>query len=102
MDEKVAAGLNIVLRRRERGMSQEALALAVGLTRGYLSGLERGRRNGTVDTLAAIARVLDVRLRDLFQDVPPEVARAVQSTSPPSRRRSTHRVRHRSADRPKT
>lgn len=43
-----------------RGMTQTRLAEATGLAQGYLSDLERGRRQGTPDTLARIATALDV------------------------------------------
>lgn len=43
-----------------RGVTQTRLAEATGLAQGYLSDLERGRRQGTPDTLARIAAALDV------------------------------------------
>lgn len=43
-----------------RGMTQTRLAEATGLAQGYLSDLERGRRQGTPETLARIATALDI------------------------------------------
>ena len=43
-----------------RGLTQTRLAEATGLAQGYLSDLERGRRQGTPDTLTRIAAALDV------------------------------------------
>ena len=43
-----------------RGMTQTRLAEATGLAQGYLSDLERGRRQGTPETLARIAAALEV------------------------------------------
>mgnify|MGYP001767221413 FL=1 len=43
-----------------RGMTQTRLAEATGLAQGYLSDLERGRRQGTPETLTRIAAALDV------------------------------------------
>lgn len=52
--------------RLARGLSQEALADAAGLDRTYISLLERERYSVSVDTLEAIARVLEVTPQDLI------------------------------------
>ncbi len=52
--------------RSEKGLSQEALADLAGVDRSYMSGVERGVRNATVLKLAAVAKALGVRVRDLF------------------------------------
>lgn len=67
MDVRTLVGLNIQRLRRERGISQEELAFRSHCTRGYLSGLETGRRNATILILEKIARALDVQVVDLFE-----------------------------------
>jgi len=47
-------------------MSQEALAHAADLERAYVSGLERGKFNVSIDALGRLADVLNVHLRELF------------------------------------
>ncbi|MRI57718.1 XRE family transcriptional regulator [Methylobacterium sp. DB1607] len=46
--------------RSARGLSQESLAIDAGVAAPYLSGIERGARNPTVDVLDRLAGVLDV------------------------------------------
>lgn len=46
--------------RKWKGISQTELAEKAGLGQGYLSDLEARRRRGTVETLAAIAKALEV------------------------------------------
>ncbi len=53
---------NPILLREWRGLTQRALADAVGISQGYLSDLEKGRRRGTADRLARIAHHLGVPL----------------------------------------
>ena len=48
--------------REWRQMTQAELTDAVGMTQGYLSDLENGRRRGTAESLAKLARVLKVPL----------------------------------------
>ena len=43
-------------------MTQKQLAQTVGVSSLYLSQIERGNRNGSVATLTAIAKALDVDL----------------------------------------
>lgn len=51
--------------RKYRGLTQQQLAYASSLSPSYLSQLESGKRKGTTEVLAAIAKVLDLTLDDL-------------------------------------
>jgi transcriptional regulator with XRE-family HTH domain len=66
-------GLTIRSLRRERGLSQEALAALAHIDRSYMSGVERGLRNISVLNVSRIAAALDVPVRDLLG--PREVVR---------------------------
>lgn len=46
-----ALGANIRARRKENGISQDALALECGLDRSYMGRIERGEVNITVEKL---------------------------------------------------
>ena len=52
--------------RVSRGISSELLARDAGVDRAYVSRIERGVANPTVDVLARIARVLEVEMAELF------------------------------------
>jgi DNA-binding XRE family transcriptional regulator len=54
--------------RKWRNMTQAALAEATGLSQGYLSELEHGKKTGDVATLRTIAGVLGVTLEDILTD----------------------------------
>jgi predicted transcriptional regulator len=61
--DRLAAGENPIRAIREwRGMTQKDLALQGGITQGYLSDLESGRRRGPAVRLRGISRVLKVPL----------------------------------------
>lgn len=51
--------------RTEKGLSQEALALACDLDRTYIGGVERGERNISLLNIYKIAAALGVSPRDL-------------------------------------
>jgi transcriptional regulator with XRE-family HTH domain len=55
--------------RKERGLSQEALADICGLDRTYLSGVERGLRNVSLRNIEAIAGGLGVDVWKLMKGV---------------------------------
>ncbi|MHA1538967.1 MAG: helix-turn-helix domain-containing protein [Alphaproteobacteria bacterium] len=61
-------GQNIRRMRRARDISQENLALEAGSERSYLSMIERGKANPSVEMLARIARALDVEVIDFFKE----------------------------------
>ena len=69
MDIRRRVGLNVKRYRKERGFSQEGLALECGVHRTYVSGVERGIRNPTVVVLERIAKALDVPPSYLLDDI---------------------------------
>lgn len=52
--------------RLSRGMSQPELAELAGLSQPGLSRIERGLRGARVETLEKLARVLSVKVTDLY------------------------------------
>jgi transcriptional regulator with XRE-family HTH domain len=55
--------------RKQKGWSLEELAERAGMHVTYLSSVERGYRNPTLNVLAAIASALDVTLSSLLKDM---------------------------------
>ncbi|EJL32222.1 putative transcriptional regulator [Caulobacter sp. AP07] len=53
-------GSNVRRLRKERGLSQEALADEVGLAVTYVGQIERGQRNPTLDVVERFAEVFGV------------------------------------------
>jgi transcriptional regulator with XRE-family HTH domain len=49
-------------------MTQEKLSEKAELAPTYISDVERGRENISVDTLARIAKALGIELEDLFRE----------------------------------
>lgn len=60
-----ALGKAIRQLRDKRGMTQEALAHAAGVTVGHLSTIERGHSNPTWATVKALAAALDTSMIDV-------------------------------------
>lgn len=60
MDIRLRVGRNLKKYRREAGFSQEGLALECDIHRTYVSGVERGIRNPTVEVLEKLAKPLGV------------------------------------------
>jgi transcriptional regulator with XRE-family HTH domain len=56
-------------RRHDLGLSQEELANRAGLHRTYITDVERGSRNPSLDTIQKLARALEVPLSGLFLEV---------------------------------
>lgn len=68
-DPKGAFGTRVRLLRRERGMSQEALADSCGLHRTYIGAVERGERNISLINIVTISRALRVNASDLLEGI---------------------------------
>ena len=61
-------GAAVRKRRHGVGWSQEELAERSGLHRTYISDLERGARNVSLETIGKIAQALGVPISDLFSE----------------------------------
>jgi len=55
-------GKNIVRIRNQRKVTQEELSFRAGIDRSYLSQIEAGKRNPSLNLLARIAESLDVKV----------------------------------------
>lgn len=66
---RVGLAFGSVLReiRQLKGMSQEALALDVGIDRTYVSMLERGLRQPTLATILELAEILGVSADEMVR-----------------------------------
>ncbi len=67
-------GANLRRLRHRHNMSQSKLAENAGLNRSYLSMVENGRRNISLDNLVALALALKVEPVELFNMVDEPVA----------------------------
>ena len=64
-DYRTRFGRHIQALREETGLSQEALAAKAKLSRHYISELESGKRNPSLDVLMRLAKGLKVTLAEL-------------------------------------
>ena len=62
-------GANVRRLRVERKLTQEQLAHEAKIDLTYLGGIERGRRNPSVDVLGRIARALQCNPRQFFDEL---------------------------------
>jgi len=69
MDLKEMIGSRIQNIRNKKGITQEQLSESVGINPKYLSSIERGKENPTLNTLLKIVQSLDVNLNEVFSDV---------------------------------
>ena len=66
MDICSIIGGNIRKLRTDQGLSQEELAFRAEIDRSYLSEIENGYKNLSVEVLAQLAQALDINICDLF------------------------------------
>ena len=69
MDVLFQLGKRIAYLRKQQHMSQLDLSLETGLSQSYLSELEKGKRNPTVQVLNKIAIALNIDLSNLFKGI---------------------------------
>jgi transcriptional regulator with XRE-family HTH domain len=65
-DIKWLFGRAVRKRRRELDLSQEELAERAGLHRNYVSDIERGDRNPSLENIQKLAKALDIKVSALF------------------------------------
>ena len=89
----VALGKRLKQCRHEADKSQETLAFEAHVDRTYISAIERGIANPSIETLANICHVLGVTLAELFApldgvSLAPTGTRRANAATPPEIRRS--------------
>jgi len=60
MKSREVLARNLQKLRVEKGLSQEGLAFSAGIDRTYVSGIERGCRNPTLDIVDSLALALGI------------------------------------------
>jgi len=68
MDIRKVFGANVRVYRLAAGLSQEAVAVRMGVDRAYVSAIERGLQNVTLLTIWQLAESLNVRPADLLAE----------------------------------
>jgi len=71
LQEKILSNFGNAVRqiRKNKGISQEVLADMCELHRTYLSDVELGKRNISLENIEKIACALDMTVSELFQEV---------------------------------
>ena len=66
MDMKVAIGERIAKLRKAKNLSQQQFSYDAEIERSYLTHVEKGRKNISIETLLRITKALDISLKDFF------------------------------------
>ncbi|HRZ80182.1 MAG TPA: helix-turn-helix transcriptional regulator [bacterium] len=76
MNIRIKFGSRLKHLRKFRKMSQDAVSLASGVDRSYLSEIENGKVSPTIDVIDRIAQALDVAPKELLEEsvAEPEVS----------------------------
>ena len=64
----VRFGERVKTLRKATGLSQEEFAERCGFARSYMSKVERGKANPSLDAVQTLADALKVKVRDLFEN----------------------------------
>lgn len=68
MSIKLKVGKRIRELRKELGISQEALANKAEIDRTYVTDVENGRRNISIENLKKLVNALEINLKDFFDN----------------------------------
>lgn len=71
MEIKKRVGLLIREQRKLRGWSQEELSFRAGKHRTFVSSIERGTKNATVNSVHAIAKAMELTVSELLEGLEP-------------------------------
>lgn len=63
---KLAFGLRVKELRLEKGLSQEKLANLAGVDRTYMTQVENGKRNISIENIKKICGALNVSMKNFF------------------------------------
>lgn len=62
-------GTTLKILRAERGVSQEKLSLSTSIDRRYMSDIENGRRNVSLEIIEKLAAFFEMKVSELFQRI---------------------------------
>ena len=62
-------GITIKALRAEKGISQEKLAISTGIDRRYMSDIENGRRNVSLEIIEKLAAFFEMKVSEFIQNV---------------------------------
>ncbi len=68
-DARIKIAQNVKSHRKRLGLTKENLSLELGFDNSYISKLERGNINITIDKLEKIATYFKINISDLFADI---------------------------------
>ncbi|WP_338378754.1 helix-turn-helix transcriptional regulator [uncultured Flavobacterium sp.] len=68
MNIKQKFGLKVKELRKIKNLSQEKLANLAEIDRTYLPTIEKGERNVSIEVVERLAKALDVKIKDLFDE----------------------------------
>jgi transcriptional regulator with XRE-family HTH domain len=69
MDLKESIGARLKEIRGKKGITQEKLSEAIGISSKYLSSIERGKENPTLNTLIRLSTALSIEFEELFSSL---------------------------------
>ena len=62
-------GITLKALRAEKGVSQEKLALSTGIDRRYMSDIENGRRNVSLEIIEKLAAFFEMKVSEFIQKI---------------------------------
>ena len=68
--ERRRFAVRLKARRKELGLTQQAIYEKTGIAISYISNLEKGGVNPSLDIMVSLARALDVDLTYFFEETP--------------------------------
>ena len=66
--DRIYYGQRIMQLRKQRGMTQQQLADAVGVSREHIARIEAGKYSAGLDILVKVAKVMDMKLEFVTTD----------------------------------
>ncbi len=67
-DVKVEFGNRLRKLREAKGLTQEVLGYNAGLDRTYISSVERGKRNISLESIECLAVALEIEIKEFFEN----------------------------------
>lgn len=68
MEIKERFGQKVKQLRKAKDLSQEDLAERSGLNRPYISAIEQGKRNVSLEVIEKLAEALEIEIKEFFED----------------------------------